>query len=227
MQLTRTPCGPSSCASVRVRPRIAHLAAAYGARRGNPNRPAVDDRLTIDPEPCRRRCGAANREHRNTLSRLTARHRRQSPNAMSSTSAVGPATPALLTRMSSPPSTAMACSNNAPTCASSETSQTMPDRPGCACSVLASSPASTSQMHTLAPACRNAVAVARPMPLAAAVTSTRCPLWVCAAGCGDPALVEMVDTGSSPVGRTVVRPAARRRRRRDILMTASDPRPRG
>ena len=199
MQLTRTPCGPSSCASVRVRPRIAHLAAAYGARRGNPNRPAVDDRLTIDPEPCWRKCGAASRAHRNTLSRLTARHRCQSPKAMSSTSAVGPATPALLTRMSRPPSAATACSNNAPTCASSETSQTMPDKPGCACSVLASSPASTSQMNTLAPACTNATAVARPMPLAAAVTSTRRLGCVCGGRSGDPAVVELVDTGCSPV----------------------------
>src|SRR6185437_8426177 len=47
----RTPCGPSSIASVLVRPITAHLAATYGARRPIPCWPAVEEMLMIDPLP--------------------------------------------------------------------------------------------------------------------------------------------------------------------------------
>src|SRR6185437_11036624 len=51
MAFARTPCGPSSIASVLVRPITAHLAATYGARSPIPCWPAVEEMLMIEPLP--------------------------------------------------------------------------------------------------------------------------------------------------------------------------------
>src|ERR1051326_5453768 len=59
--------------------------------------------LMIRPLRCATRCGIANLEHRNAPVRLTASVRSQSSARASATDAVGPAMPALLTRMSSRP----------------------------------------------------------------------------------------------------------------------------
>src|SRR5262252_7566943 len=59
---TLTPSGPSSIESDLVRPITPHFAAEYGARRGNPKRPAAEDRLMIAPPPAARRNGMARRE---------------------------------------------------------------------------------------------------------------------------------------------------------------------
>ena len=47
--LTRILNLPNSRAKVFVTPTTAHLLAAYGDLNGNPNIPAVDDKLIIEP----------------------------------------------------------------------------------------------------------------------------------------------------------------------------------
>jgi len=85
---------------------------------------------------------------------------------MSSTLAVGPAMPALLTSTSRPPSLACASWNNRSTSASFATSA----------SVSGFVFGSTSHMCTRAPASRNVCTIERPMPAPPAVTMTRKPL---------------------------------------------------
>ena len=87
-----------------VSPTTAHLEAQYGVRSAKPKRPAAEDRLTIEPPPAALMCGTARRAHRYWPVRLTSSVRRQSSGAISSIGPVGPAMPALLIRMSMPPS---------------------------------------------------------------------------------------------------------------------------
>jgi hypothetical protein len=57
--LTRIFSGPSSIASVFMKPIIAHLHAAYGDRSGKPNSAAVDAMQMIEPPPAARSSGTA------------------------------------------------------------------------------------------------------------------------------------------------------------------------
>jgi hypothetical protein len=61
MALTRIFSGPSSMASVLTKPMIAHFAAVYGARSGQPKRPAVEDMQIKEPPPAARSKGTARR----------------------------------------------------------------------------------------------------------------------------------------------------------------------
>ena len=83
--------------------------------------------------------------------------------------------PALLTSMSSPPSRACASANSRSTAASSATSAGVVPTEGSASRRAASAASSTSQVWTSAPASTRASTIARPMPDAPAVTSTRLP----------------------------------------------------
>src|SRR4051794_26768820 len=95
MALTRIPAEPSSIAHVFVRPITAHFAAAYGERSGYPKMPALDEMLTMDP--CAwRSIGTARWVQRNIEPRLMRTHSSNACGSISSTAAVGPATPTLL-----------------------------------------------------------------------------------------------------------------------------------
>ena len=117
--------------------------------------------------------GIARCAHRNCPVRLTASVRCQSCRATSSHAAVGPATPALLTSASRPPSVDETVSKRRAMAAGSATSHTLCVRAGSLAASAPSAAASTSQTCTRAPSLANARAVASPMPDAPAVTSTR------------------------------------------------------
>ena len=61
MALTLILAGPSSSASVLVRPVMANFDVAYGSLSGKPMRPAVDEMLTMAPRPAARIRGTARR----------------------------------------------------------------------------------------------------------------------------------------------------------------------
>ena len=124
------PYGPSSDAHVFVRPSNAHLAAAYGLRRGEPKSPETDDMLTMAPVPAFLRCGAAARVLRKAPSRFPLIQARQSRYVSSSTGTVGPLGPALFTRTSSPPSRSTASPNNLSMSSSDPTSAKVAVIPG-------------------------------------------------------------------------------------------------
>src|SRR6266850_140529 len=105
--------------------------------------------------------------------RSTAMQRSQSSGRMSSTLAVGPAMPALLTSTSRPPRWRCTSSNRCSTSRRSATSARLcVILPGSCPSALAS----TSHTCTRAPSSRNVCAITRPIPAAPAVTSTRSPV---------------------------------------------------
>ena len=76
----------------------------------------------MEPPTAALMCGTARRAHRYWLVRLTSSVRRQSSGVISSIGPVGPAMPALLIRMSMPPSYSCASSNRRSIAASSATS---------------------------------------------------------------------------------------------------------
>src|SRR3954468_22134999 len=132
--------------------------------------------LTIEAFLLRRKCGTASRVQLNCPVRQISTQRSQSSGLMSSIFAVGPATPALLTSTSSPPSFAIASENRAFTAVRSETSQGVAVMAGSLAASSDKAVLSTSQVWTLAPSAANRRAIASPMPPAPAVTSTRKPL---------------------------------------------------
>ena len=94
----------------------------------------------------------------------------------------GRAPPALLTRMSTPPSAAAAPSTNAVTCSGSVTSQASATiwalSPACLASAAAASSSSAAcreQIATAAPSASSSAAMARPRPLEPPVTTARRP----------------------------------------------------
>src|SRR3954451_3987421 len=162
-------------ASDLARPITPHFEAAYGVRIGNPKRPAADDKCVMLALRLFLSHGIACCAQRNWPVRLTASVRVQSDNSTSSQAAVGPAMPALLTSASSPPNADVAVSNRRTTAAESATSHTFDVSWGSLDATARSACSSMSQMTTRAPSRTNARAVARPMPDAPAVTSTRKP----------------------------------------------------
>src|SRR5579859_295926 len=126
-----------------------------------------------------RRCGRAARVHRIWANSLTSVSASQSASD-SVANRPGRAAPALLTRMSTPPSAAAAAATNDSTCPGSVTSQgsatIFPPR---AASSAATSPRSASlreQMTTSAPSASSSAAIALPSPLVPPVTIARRPV---------------------------------------------------
>ena len=76
------------------------LVALYGDAFGLPSLPAIDATFTIRPYCCSSMRGTMARQHRNTPNRLTCRTACHSSGVTSHVRFVGPAMPALLTRMS-------------------------------------------------------------------------------------------------------------------------------
>src|SRR5580704_7204776 len=141
-----------------------------------PSRPAAEEILTIEAFWLRRKCGTASLVQLNCPVRQISRQRSQSSGFISSTFDVGPAMPALLTSTSRPPSFASASANRLFTAARSETSQRVEVIAGSLVASADSAASSTSQVWTRAPSAAKRRAIARPMPLPPAVTSTRKPL---------------------------------------------------
>jgi hypothetical protein len=128
------------------------------------------------PPPAALSAGTALRVPRNALVRLTVRQAVQSSSATSSTGAVGPAVPALLTMMSKPPSWSMAESRKPSSAVASPTSQIDPARPGMLALADSNASASRSQITIRAPAAANSSAVLRPIPAPPAVMIARLPV---------------------------------------------------
>ena len=169
-ELTRMLDGPSSMAQVCVRPASPNLLALYGVRSEKPSRPATDEILMMAPPPAARSSGTAPRAHRKAPVRLTSSVWRQASSVVSSSRLVGPATPALLTSASSLLHLSARSRYRSSTCASDDTSATLTLRFGWLPARARQASASTSQACTRAPDARNLRTIARPMPLAPAVT---------------------------------------------------------
>src|SRR5262245_4815982 len=95
--------GPSSCASVNVRPIKPHFEEAYGVRSGYAILPAIDDMLMIFPPLRSIIDGMMARLNQNGVRKLICSVLSQSAGATLCAGAVGPPMPALLTRMSTGP----------------------------------------------------------------------------------------------------------------------------
>src|SRR5215213_4022851 len=144
---------------------------------------SVDAMLTTRPAPAARKCGTARRTRWAWAVRLTATVLSQLMRKSSSDCwvFVASATPALLTRMSRPPNAPTTVSTSACRAPRSDTSATTPiaasspwaSRISCTTASTRSWPRSTTA--TRAPSSAKRCAVARPMPLAAPVTSARLP----------------------------------------------------
>ena len=139
--------------------------------------------LTTRPAPAARKCGTARRTRWAWAVRLTATVLSQLMRKSSSSCwvFVASATPALLTRMSSPPNAPTTVSTSACRAPRSATSVTTPIAASSPwASRISSTTASTrswprSTTATRAPSSAKRCAVARPMPLAAPVTRARLP----------------------------------------------------
>src|SRR5215211_5965989 len=141
MQFEVTPRLPPSSATTFDSPSRPCFAATYAALYGDARSPCTDEMLMIRPQPCAYICGSACRTSRNGASSITRRIRENASGGNSSTAATC-CRPALLTRMST------------------------------AASAISPTPsASRSTRTTRAPAAANRCAQARPIPLAAPVTS--------------------------------------------------------
>src|SRR6476620_1004768 len=136
-----------------------------------PSRPAAEDRFTIEaPLPSRSR-GRACLMQKNWPWMLTSKVAFHAAASRDSRGPVGPAMPALLTRTSRPPISSRTVSMSSRTWPSSETSLTAARSP--LTRALSTASGSMSVTKTAAPSSRNLLAMARPMPLAPAVTRMR------------------------------------------------------
>ena len=136
---------------------------------------ALNARALIDARPemathCAFIIGAACLAAKNAPSRLTETQLFQSSSAMSSTKAVGPATPAFAQSTSIPSQSCAIWSNNAAICTASATLTKLRRQSSGTC---ARASASISVTHICAPCVAKASAIARPMPEAPAVIKTR------------------------------------------------------
>src|SRR6201746_247902 len=112
----------------------------------NPSRPAAEEILTIEALLLLRSKGTASRVQLNCPVRQISRQRSQSSGFISSTLAVGPATPALLTSTSRPPSFVMASANSFCTAIRFDTSQRLDVIAGSEDASSANAVSSTSQV---------------------------------------------------------------------------------
>src|SRR5262245_46846545 len=139
--------------------------------------PANEETMNTWP-PCFARWGSAARVRRKTAVRLVLKMRSHSTSVVSATGAIPP-TPALLTRMRSPPplptAAATAASQASASCRSAAKACARPP----ACSISRTSESSSVTVRdtavTWAPAPASARAMARPMPRPAPVTSADAP----------------------------------------------------
>ena len=125
----------------------------------------------IDPPPASRISGTARRQHKNMDRTLTAIVSSQSATSSSSIGPVGPETPTLLHNTSTPPIATAASSKSCSTSVWSATSAPVNPTP----SGSPSPPPGRSATCTVAPAAQKASTMARPIPAAPAVTTTRRP----------------------------------------------------
>src|SRR5215510_4459527 len=100
------------------------LAEQYPIRKGKPRRPAPDEIFTIAPCPTLSISGTANRMHKYELVKHESIVYRQSSMRYSWTALVAPASPALLTSVSSLPNSLTACATVRRTSSSILASQT-------------------------------------------------------------------------------------------------------
>ena len=177
------PNGPSSNDSLRVRAIMPPLAVAYALllTRLKP-RPAMDDTLTILPEPCCFMVGTTALVNWNVPLRLKSTRRRHSSSDSSSMGRDGLATmvlpPTAFTRMSMRPRRAQACAAIRVASPSSVTSAGIASAlpPALVMRVTSSSSRCRfkSTAKTVAPSAASNSLLARPMPLAAPVTMATC-----------------------------------------------------
>jgi len=130
----------------------------------------------IDPRSLALSSGTALRTTSKDPLRLTLTTAAQAFGSYSSTGAVGPAMPALLTRQSNPPRLDCTSAIIASTSSGELTSPTDAVKPGLSATAASTAWASMSAMWTLLPSAANARAMTRPIPPAPAVTSTRCAM---------------------------------------------------
>lgn len=167
-QFTRMPSRTWSAAMARVSERTAPLLAEYSARCGRPAVAAIEQVLITEADAESRRYGRAARVVRTIPRTLTSRTRCHCSSGLSSTVPVAPM-PALLTRMSIPPSASAAPWTAARTARSSQTSA-LKRRSGGRAPL-----GSRSRTATWAPRSLSRWAVARPMPEAPPVTRAVSP----------------------------------------------------
>jgi hypothetical protein len=127
----------------------------------------------IVPAGDRFRTGMARRVTSNVALRLTATTASHSVGGYSSTGAVGPEMPALLTSTSRPPSDASRSPNITETASRLVMSQTLPVIAAADAVTAETASPSASATCTRAPAATNARVMARPIPPAPPVTRTR------------------------------------------------------
>ncbi len=164
---TRMPSARRAAAMARVRARTAPLVAEYRARSGRPAVAAMEATFTMAAHEEARRLGRTDRVTRTCPTTLMFRTRCHSESGLSSTPPWAP-TPALLTRMSSPPSASDAA------CAAAVTEGVSPMSPW----TKKSSPpvgGCRSRTATCAPWSASWRAVASPMPDDPPVTSALVP----------------------------------------------------
>src|SRR5262247_4170613 len=181
---TVMPKGPSSCPSFLVNAMMPPLAVAYALLLlALIPRPAMDEMFTILPPRWRFITGTRAWMKRKVPSRLKVRSCCQSASESSSTVAAGREMmvlpPSALTRMSMCPCSRTTRSTTASTCTASSASAryawARPPVAWMAATASLSRPSSLSTRATVPPSAQMMSAVARPIPLAAAVMSATRP----------------------------------------------------
>src|SRR6266508_3024291 len=165
MQLLVTPWGPPSSAITFDSPSRPCLAATYALLNGEARRPCTEEMLTIRPQPRSYMPGSAARASRKGASNMTRSSSAKRSGGNSCTGATC-CSPALLTRMSV---STRSVSRSGPARSTTST------RPSSSWATRLAPSASRSSTVTSAPAAARRLAQARPIPLAAPVTSARRP----------------------------------------------------
>src|SRR5262245_49430228 len=142
-------------------------------------------------------CGTTARQQLNVPLRLTSSTSSQASGGYSQVRTLGPAIPALLTRMSMPSNAASVASRARSTASSTVTSTakaSIRPRAFSSTAALSESLASRSQMAIAAPESRNRCAMARPIPCAPPVTTATRPersIWFMLAPCSQVSAVHI------------------------------------
>jgi hypothetical protein len=191
---TRMPNGATSCASPSLTPSSAHFDATYGDWAIAAIRPAIDVTFTMVPERRWRICGSTACTHRIAPQRSTFITSRYSCGGHSSATALPP-TPALFTRWSTRPAvpriSAKPCRTDSSSAMSSSISSTVAPAASAIVRSLSARPMARTVPNTRCPASDSRMAVARPMPEFAPVTTET----------GAPEGPVVLDSGSAAVIR--------------------------
>ena len=171
--LTVMPSGPTSAASVVVRPMTAILDAQYGVRLASGRLPLTEARLITSPDPLAIIGGRNARQIRYMPRTLTANTSSHSSGSISMSGATGPATPALLTRIEIDSSASSSRSASTETGSARSTTTVRIIDPAAAPSAAVSSRvlAVRPMMTTRTPAALSADAIALPRPFPPPETS--------------------------------------------------------